>query len=345
MLSRPFPALAHTIPLLKQTQTFKSSIHHGLLSIIAPPSSAIYRTIHRHINPAIIMIELSNNNLFSSSSDSNHSFKSYHSSLHMRSTQQEENEDEDVYLDRVAAELDIQWTSYFKARSLTRKPGDRLRRGKQLLTAAPEDLGIEKMVTPINYEIPDHFTHYRLIRISDGSMVGEKVPRAEAEAIASNESLDLILVVDTVDPPIVKLGDYVVYLKRGIIKDKLGELKELEKQLEEKKVKEIRFSGAIEEHDLDVKMKKTVKFLLSGKKVRILCFRVEKEEEAFQLLKDFMSKVRSKLADELPGMDVKKILEEEKPFKQKNEFLFNVKIKDDAFAKIKKLVASTKKEE
>lgn len=308
------------------------------------PSSCVQKTIHHqhHTNPAaLIMIGQTSNLLFSSNSTSS-STKSYHSSLLMRSTQQEENEDEDVYLDRVAAELDIQWTSYFKARSLNRKSADRLRRGRQLLVASPEDLGIEEMVKPINYEIPDHFTHYRLIRISDGTMIGEKVPRAEAEAIASNESLDLILVVDTVNPPIVKLGDYVVFLKRAIIKDKLGELKELEKQLEEKKIKEIRFSGAIEEHDLDVKMKKTVKFLLSGKKVRILCFRVEKEEEAFQLLKDFMSKVRAKIANDLPGMDVKKILEEEKPFKQKNEYLFNVKIKDDALAKIKKITAASK---
>ena len=249
----------------------------------------------------------------------------------------EEAEPENSYLDRVAQELDLKWTSYFKARLLTsKKPTDKLLMSKQILIAKEDELGIEEITKPINYEIPEEFTHYKLIRISDGSMISENIEREEAEAIAENEGLDLILAVTSVSPPIVKLGDYVVFLKHAIIKDKLSELKELEKELAEKKTKEIRFSATIDDHDLDTKMKQIIKFIFQGKKVKIICFRVENEEKGFKLLKEFMNKIRTKIANQLPGIDMKKVLEEEKPFKQKNEFMVTVKIRDDMVAKVKK---------
>lgn len=261
---------------------------------------------------------------------------------------QGEEEEEDAYLDRVAQELDIKWTSYFKARLANvphqRKSSDRLRVSKQIFVTKEEELGVDHLTKPINLEIPSEFTHYKLIRLSDGAMLNENIERSDAEEIALNEGLDLILVADVVSPPIVKLGDYVVFLKHAIIKDKLSSLKDLEKELEEKKTKEIRFSATIDDHDLDVKMKKLIKFLIQGKKVKVLCFRVENEEEAFKLLRDFMAKTKSKLADEFPGFDLKKILEEEKPSKQKNEYMLNVKMKDDFVAKLKKAQAKEQKQ-
>ncbi|EFC50782.1 predicted protein [Naegleria gruberi] len=247
-----------------------------------------------------------------------------------------EGEDEAAYLDRVAQELDIKWSNYFKARTTSSKKEKALRTSKTILVAKEEELGIDQITKPVNYEIPEEFTHYRLIRVSDGTMIADKIDRESAEEIALNEGLDLILVVDSVSPPVVKLGDYVVFLKHAIIKDKLSQLKDLEKELEEKKTKEIRFSANIDTHDLDVKMKKMIKFLVTGKKVKILCFRVENEEQAFQMLKDFVGKAKEKLANEFPGMDLKKALEEDKPFKQKNEYMLTIKMKDDFLAKAKK---------
>lgn len=87
----------------------------------------------------------------------------------------------------------------------------------------------------------------------------------EALKMADTEGLDLILINEKQDPPIVKIEDYNKFLYN------------LEKMEKEKKknavtseLREIKLSCEISDHDLEVKAKKAREFLVDGDKVK--CF-------------------------------------------------------------------------
>ena len=87
----------------------------------------------------------------------------------------------------------------------------------------------------------------------------------EALKMADDESLDLILINEKQDPPIVKIEDYNKFLYN---------LEKMEKEQKKKAVtselREIKLSCEISDHDLEVKAKKAKEFLVDGDKVK--CF-------------------------------------------------------------------------
>ena len=85
----------------------------------------------------------------------------------------------------------------------------------------------------------------------------------EAAKLAQSEGLDLILINENQNPPVVKIEDYKKFLYN------------LEKAEKEKKknatksvIKEIQLSPEISDNDLNTKIKKSIEFLKEGNKIK-----------------------------------------------------------------------------
>jgi translation initiation factor IF-3 len=87
----------------------------------------------------------------------------------------------------------------------------------------------------------------------------------EASKLAQSLGLDLILINESQDPPIVKIDDYNKFLYSL-------EKAEREKNKNSKKsvVKEIQLSPGISEHDIGTKARKANQFLEDGNKVKVV---------------------------------------------------------------------------
>ncbi|MDD7731629.1 MAG: translation initiation factor IF-3 [Ezakiella sp.] len=112
----------------------------------------------------------------------------------------------------------------------------------------------------INGEIRDQ--KVRLID-AEGNQLGI-VDIDKALEVAENSSLDLVKVAPQAKPPVCKIMDYGKYRYELQKKDK--EAKKNQKTI---RVKEIKMSPTIEEHDLKVKANQAVKFLEGGDKVKV----------------------------------------------------------------------------
>ena len=86
---------------------------------------------------------------------------------------------------------------------------------------------------------------------------------ASALEQASAMDLDLVLIAPEAKPPVCKIMDYGKYRF-----DELKKLKDQKKNQKVEKIKEIRLSMAIDDHDLEVKAKQVTKFLSDGNKVK-----------------------------------------------------------------------------
>lgn len=115
----------------------------------------------------------------------------------------------------------------------------------------------------------------------------------EAQSIASEQNLDLVLMSPNAEPPVCKIIDY------GKFKfDQAKKLKEQRKAQKTVEIKEIQLSMTIEKHDIDVKAKHAQKFLQNGDKVK-LSIRMKGRQQArpeigievmntfFEVVKDF----------------------------------------------------------
>ncbi|MFD1018989.1 translation initiation factor IF-3 [Thalassobacillus hwangdonensis] len=97
---------------------------------------------------------------------------------------------------------------------------------------------------------------------SNGDQLGVKT-RQEALDIAANANLDLVLVAPNAKPPVCRIMDYGKYRFEQQKKDK-----EARKKQTTIKVKEVRLSPGIEEHDFNTKLRNARKFLEKGDKVK-----------------------------------------------------------------------------
>lgn len=101
----------------------------------------------------------------------------------------------------------------------------------------------------------------RLIDVN-GEQLGIKT-RSEALDIAANANLDLVMVAPNAKPPVCRVMDYGKYRFEQQKKEK-----EARKKQTVIKVKEIRLSPNIEEHDFNTKLRNARKFLTKGDKVK-----------------------------------------------------------------------------
>lgn len=111
----------------------------------------------------------------------------------------------------------------------------------------------------------------RDIRVPEVRLIGDQgeamgvVSIERARAIAEEKGLDLIEVSPNAKPPVVKVIDYGKYKYQQQKKASEAKKKQVIVQL-----KEIKLRPNIEEHDLNVKLKKVYQFIDQGDKVKLL---------------------------------------------------------------------------
>ena len=117
----------------------------------------------------------------------------------------------------------------------------------------------KELLTNTQIRVPE----VRLID-ENGSMIGI-VPIAEAQRMADDKNLDLVLFSPAAKPPVCKLLNYSKYRYDQIRKDK-----EDKKKSSVIKVKEVQLSQTIDIGDIKVKAKRTIEFLQEGCKVKVV---------------------------------------------------------------------------
>ena len=115
--------------------------------------------------------------------------------------------------------------------------------------------------TPINEAID--LPEVRVIS-TDGEPLGIMSSR-EAQKLAYEKDMDLVLIAAQANPPVCKIMDYGKYLF-----EKQKREKEAKKKQQVIEVKEIQLSCRIDTHDYETKLNQAKKFLTSGNKVRVV---------------------------------------------------------------------------
>jgi len=98
---------------------------------------------------------------------------------------------------------------------------------------------------------------------ADGEMLGV-ISTDEAKRIARDRDLDLVEVNPKARPPVCKIMNYGRYKYEE--KKKANEAKKRQQQVD---LKEVKLRPKTDDHDLDVKVRHTRRFLESGNKVKI----------------------------------------------------------------------------
>ncbi|MCL2621706.1 MAG: translation initiation factor IF-3, partial [Firmicutes bacterium] len=97
----------------------------------------------------------------------------------------------------------------------------------------------------------------------------------QAQKIADEEELDLVLIAPTANPPVVKICDYAKFRFESIKKEK--DLKKTQKVV---KLKEVQLSIGIQENEIAFKLKNARKFIEEGNKVKV-CMRIKGRQKTF----------------------------------------------------------------
>lgn len=109
------------------------------------------------------------------------------------------------------------------------------------------------------------------IRAPRVRVVGDGEPQVmtsdQALALAREEGLDLVMISEKADPPVVKILDYKKFLY-----DQKKKQKEIKNKAQKVVVKEIRFGPNTDEHDYEFKRKHALKFLEEGSKIKAFVF-------------------------------------------------------------------------
>ena len=140
----------------------------------------------------------------------------------------------------------------------------------------------------INQEIREK--EVRLIS-STGEQLGV-VSGRDAQRMADEAELDLVMISPNAKPPVCNIMDYGKFIYEQSKKEK--EAKKKQKVIS---VKEIRVSPTIEKHDLEIKAKNAKKFLEAGDKVKITVRFRGREMELGHLGLRILEKFSSKLED------------------------------------------------
>ena len=92
-------------------------------------------------------------------------------------------------------------------------------------------------------------------------------PIEKARAMAQDAELDLVLIAEKADPPVVKIIDYKKFLY-----DQKKKQKEIAQKAQKTVVKEIRFGPNTDDHDYEFKKKHAEGFLKEGAKLKAYVF-------------------------------------------------------------------------
>ena len=87
---------------------------------------------------------------------------------------------------------------------------------------------------------------------------------SDAQKIANENELDLVLISD--NPPVCRILDY-----QKFVYENKKKIKHQQKASKVESIKEIKFGANIQQHDLDIKIKKIKELLQQGHKVKVSC--------------------------------------------------------------------------
>ncbi len=134
---------------------------------------------------------------------------------------------------------------------------------------------------------------------NDGSQLGVMATR-DAQKIADENELDLVMISPTAKPPVCKIMNLGKYVYEQSKKEK-----EAKKNQKVTVIKEIRCSLTIEENDIAIKAKNARKFLLDGDKVNITVrFKGREAQLGYmgeKILANFVSKLEDVCVVEKPA--------------------------------------------
>jgi len=113
----------------------------------------------------------------------------------------------------------------------------------------------------------------------------------DAQKMADDKKLDLVKISPTAKPPVCKIMDYSKFKYEQSKKEK--EARKKQKTID---VKELRLSPNINDHDVEVKVKKAIEFLKHGDKVKVsIRFRGRElghTHVAHKIFEDFVGRVK-----------------------------------------------------
>lgn len=152
----------------------------------------------------------------------------------------------------------------------------------------------------------------RQVRLIDaeGEQVGI-VDTRQAMQQAIDEGLDLVMVGEQAQPPVVKILDYGKYRY-----EMQQQAKEARKRSKSQEMKAIKFRVKIEEHDYQTKVNHIRRFLKSGHKVKVTIMFRGRERTHPELGKEILTRVATELgeisvvdmAPSMMGMDMNMVL-------------------------------------
>lgn len=136
----------------------------------------------------------------------------------------------------------------------------------------------------------------------DGEQYGI-ISSLEANQIATNLGLDLVLIAKDAKPPVCKIMDYSKFCYQQ--EKKLKDAKKKQKVIE---VKEIKLSVKIAQNDINYKVKHAVEFLKSGKHVRFRVFLKGREVGNPKAGEELLLKIYEGISD-IANMDKEPLFE------------------------------------
>ncbi|MYC94012.1 MAG: translation initiation factor IF-3 [Caldilineaceae bacterium SB0661_bin_32] len=140
----------------------------------------------------------------------------------------------------------------------------------------------------------NHRIRTREVRVIDevGTQLGIMDVQAALQA-AEEKDLDLVEVAPNANPPVCRFMDYGKYLYERQKRER--ESRKAQKQIE---IKEVRLRPKTGEHDIQVVLNKTRKFLKDGAKVRVRIRFRGREIVHRDIALDLMKRVTEELAEE-----------------------------------------------
>ena len=115
------------------------------------------------------------------------------------------------------------------------------------------------------------------------------MPTSEARDLAKEKGLDLIEVAPQANPPVCRIADYGKYQYQQEKRDR--------KQRRRTKLKEVKFTIKIGEHDFDTKVNRARDFLSHGDMVRVSIFFRGREVVHASRGREMLKRVEEKLSD------------------------------------------------
>jgi translation initiation factor IF-3 len=123
---------------------------------------------------------------------------------------------------------------------------------------------VEKPSKRSENKINDQITAEKVRLIDQNGVQAGIVELSKALKSAKDAEMDLVQIVDNAKPPVVKILNYSKFRY-----EKTHKARSQKRNQTNTEVKEIRFRLKIESHDYEIKLKKVIRFLETGDKVKV----------------------------------------------------------------------------